>query len=291
MAASRIKILVTGSEGQLGKTIADLAPHQHQYTFIFLSRTQLDITHAQQLEAVITKQQPDIIVNTAAYTAVDAAEDNRQQAFAINQQGPQLLAGVCKKHEIALIHISTDYVFDGQAQQPYKENDTINPQTVYGQSKRAGEEAILEARLSRFLIIRTSWLYGVHGHNFLKTMLRLGRERSHLNVVNDQQGIPTSVIDLTKAIFTIIPQLTPANSGVYHYSNSGRATWFDFAQFIFENCELKVSVEPVATLQFPTPAKRPEYSVLNCDKIRNTFGVKTPDWKKSAASILSIVNS
>lgn len=290
MVSSGIHILVTGSEGQLGKAIAALAPRYSQYNFSFANRSQLDITQPQQVAAVIADRQPDVIINTAAYTAVDAAEENKEQAFEVNELGPKILADICKEHEIALIHISTDYVFDGEAQQPYKENDPINPQTVYGQSKRAGEEAILKAKLTQFLIIRTSWLYGPYGHNFLKTMLRLGQERTQLKVVNDQHGIPTSVMDLATAILTMLPQLEATHSGVYHYSNSGLATWYNFAQFIFDFCGLEIHLDAVSTTQFPTPAQRPKYSVLNCDKIRETFEVNTPHWKESAASILSIVN-
>lgn len=291
MLARNCKILITGAAGQLGQAMKAESVHFSEYTFIYVNRREMDLADASAMHSVIVEHSPDVIVNTGAYTAVDAAERNEDAAFGVNADGIRSLASICKQFDIALIHISTDYVFDGTGHVPYLETDATNPQTVYGSSKLEGEVGLMATGLDTYAIIRTSWLYSEYGHNFMKTMLGLGKERTVLSVVNDQQGVPTLANDLAKAILCVIPQLEKATSGIYHYSNNGATTWYDFASFIFEKTKKSLEVLPVSTAAYPTLAKRPAYSVLNCDKIRNTFGVSTPNWQKSALSILSILNA
>lgn len=288
MLARKCKILVTGAAGQLGQSLKAESVHFSDFEMKYVTKKEMDLTNVTAMRDIILKLSPDVIVNTAAYTAVDAAENYRDLALSINQTGVNALAAICKEETIALIHISTDYVFDGLNLVPYTETDATNPQTIYGTSKLAGEDGLINERLDCFAIIRTSWLYSVYGHNFMKTMLRLGQERDSLLVVNDQRGAPTLANDLARAIFCLIPQLKTSNSGIYHFSNSGVTTWFDFACFIFEQAGNPIKVLPVTTAEYPTTAKRPQYSVLNCDKIRSTFGVETPNWQISAQSILPI---
>lgn len=288
MLARNCKILITGAAGQLGQAMKAESVQFPAYSCVYVTREEMDLADASAMRSVIAEHSPDVIVNAGAYTAVDAAESDEKAAFSVNAKGVCLLAGVCKQFDIALIHISTDYVFDGTGAVPYLETDLTNPQTVYGASKLEGEAGVLSAGLDIYAIIRTSWLYSAYGHNFMKTMLRLGQERDTISVVNDQQGVPTLANDLATAILFLIPQLKKSTSGIYHYSNSGLTTWYDFAGFIFEKTKKSIAVLPVSTAEYPTLAKRPAYSVLNCDKIRNTFGVSTPDWQESASSILSI---
>jgi dTDP-4-dehydrorhamnose reductase len=289
MLARNCKIFITGAAGQLGQAMKAESVHFPEHTLVCVTRKEMDLADGDAMRRVLTEQLPDVIIHTGAYTAVDAAESHKEAAFAVNAEGVRLLAGICKQLDIALIHISTDYVFDGTVAVPYLETDATNPQTVYGSSKLEGEIGLMEANLDTYAIIRTSWLYSEYGHNFMKTMLRLGKERDTLSVVNDQQGVPTLANDLAKAILCMIPQLEKSNSGIYHYSNSGATTWYDFACFIFEKTKKSLEVLPVSTAEYPTLAKRPAYSVLNCDKIRNTFGISTPNWRESALSILPIL--
>jgi dTDP-4-dehydrorhamnose reductase len=290
MLARNCKILVTGAAGQLGQSLKEEAAHFPNFEMIYVTRAEMDLRDPHSMRASIKKYAPTFIVNAGAYTAVDAAESYSEVAFEVNATGVGTLAAICKEQDIALIHISTDYVFDGESDVAYLEMDATNPQTVYGESKLAGEARVIKASLNRFAIIRTSWVYSVYGHNFLKTMLRLGKDRDVLRVVNDQYGVPTLANDLAKAIFCMLPQLEKSNSGVYHFSNSGSTTWFGFAQSIFRQTNNSVLIHPVATTAYPTPAKRPKFSVLNTDKMRDTFGVLTPDWRDSLQSILSIVD-
>ena len=290
MLTRNCKILITGAAGQLGQAMKAESVHFPNYDIISVTREEMELTNAPAMLKVIEKLSPDFILNAGAYTAVDAAESDEERAFEVNAEGVKSLAAICKQLDIALIHISTDYVFDGASEVPYKETDVTNPQTVYGASKLAGEVGIIDTDLKAYAIIRTSWLYSEYGHNFMKTMLRLGKERDTLSVVNDQHGVPTLANDLAKAIFHMIPQLEKSNAGIYHYSNSQATTWCEFARFIFKETKNNITIDPVSTAAYPTPAKRPTYSVLNCDKIRNSFGVLTPNWQESAQSILSIVN-
>lgn len=276
-------IFITGSDGQLGQAFKNLV--NQETTVFYANKSTFDITDKNQMETVFKKLKPSVLINTAAYTQVDAAETNKEMAFSINAEGVKNLSELCKKYNCALIHISTDYVFDGSQFSPYKETDSTNPVTVYGKSKRAGEQAILDSGLSQFAIIRTSWLYSEFGHNFYKTMLRLAETKSELNVVNDQRGCPTSANELAKALLLVATKLSPENTGVYHYCNEGETTWYGFAKAIFEKHTLPVKVHPVTSKEFPTAAKRPQYSVLDTSKIKSAFDLDILDWKVALNSI------
>lgn len=268
--------LVTGSCGQLGSELQRLLPNA-----LFADVTELDITDASAVAKFVKSHQVDTIINCAAYTAVDKAEDDETAAYKINVEGPANLAATGAK----IIHISTDYVFDGLAHKPYTPEDTPNPVSVYGRTKLAGEQAVLQ-QAETAIIIRTSWLYSIFGNNFVKTMHRLGSEKESLNVVNDQIGTPTYAFDLAQAIVKILPQLRPENKGIYHFSNEGVCSWYDFATEIMALSGLSCQVSPIPSEAYPTRANRPYYSVLNKQKIRNIFGVETPHWKESLAKCL-----
>ncbi len=280
------KIVVTGALGQLGMALLEQSKHHADFEFVFLSRTEFDISSRDNISLVLDKHQPDVVINTAAYTAVDAAEDDKDQAFLINETAVGYLAEECKKRDCALIHVSTDYVFDGNKSTAYVESDKPNPQTVYGASKLGGELLIEASNITKYAIIRTSWVYSVYGHNFVKTMLRLGQERGQLSVVNDQLGCPTWANDLADAILTVARELKEDNSGVYHFSNEGSITWYDFAKAIFENSQIDVLITPVTSDLFPTKAKRPENSVLDSYKIEKQFQVDIPEWGSSLQKML-----
>ena len=244
----------------------------------FLNREQLDICDADAVLNTINSLQPDILINTAAYTNVDAAESHRDLAFAINEDAVATIAWVCKKINCKLIHVSTDYVFDGEANTPYVETDKTNPQTVYGKSKLAGEKSIVESGLKTYAIVRTSWLYSVYKSNFYKTMLRLANEKKQISVVNDQFGSPTYAPHLAEALVEIANQLSESNSGVYHFSDDGNITWYAFAKMIFETHAISVKLIPITTKDFPTAAQRPKYSTLNNFKLLKTFNIKSHHW-------------
>jgi dTDP-4-dehydrorhamnose reductase len=279
-----MKILITGAYGQLGNEINCLAATYPEWQFLFTDVDTLDITNENELEIWFQKNKPGFVINCAAYTAVDKAETDHETAKKVNAVAPKLLGKCAKKFGAKLIHISTDYVFDGETFMPYSENDKVNPKGVYGETKLHGEQKCFEGNPDS-IVIRTSWLYSTFGNNFVKTMLRLGNERGHLNVVYDQIGTPTYAADLANAILSIIA-ITEKNPekfvpGIYHYSNEGVASWYDFAKAIFEISGLNCKVDPVLSDQFPTTAKRPHYSVLNKTKIKNTFGITIPYWRDS----------
>ncbi|MBT4803782.1 MAG: dTDP-4-dehydrorhamnose reductase [Legionellales bacterium] len=267
---------VPGKNGQLGQELQKLLPNA-----IFTSSRELDITNAVAVRDFVAKHKFDTIINCAAYTAVDKAEDEKEQASLVNHYGPLNLARTGAK----IIHISTDYVFDGTKGSPYDESDATGPNSHYGESKLAGEQSLL-AYSEVAVVIRTSWLYSEFGSNFVKTMLRLGAERKNLNVVCDQIGSPTCASDLARAIVTIIPQLSKSNSGIYHYSNAGQCSWFEFANMIMHLACLNCSVMPLTRDNYPTKAKRPSYSVLDNSKISKTFGVTQTPWKISLQKTL-----
>lgn len=268
--------LVTGAKGQLGTELSKLLPNA-----IFADVDMLDITDGVAVQNFVTKYNIDVIINCAAYTAVDKAEDDIALATKINVDGPLNLA----KTGARIVHISTDYVFDGTSHQPYKPDDKTNPISVYGKTKRAGEIAVLEnARVAA--VIRTAWLYSAHGNNFVKTMRRLGAEKESINVVADQIGTPTFAGDLASAIVKIVPQLTSENSGIYHFTNEGVCSWYDFATEIMAQSGLKCIVNPIKSSQYPTRAARPFYSVLDKDKIKQVFGIKIEHWKKGLEKCL-----
>lgn len=274
---SKWVILVTGANGQLGQALKKNAKSPN--SLHFTDSSSFNITNKTQMKAVFEKVQPKVIINTAAYTQVDKAETETDQAFHINSDAVKNLSELCGKYKCALIHLSTDYVFDGKQTTPYKETDTTNPITVYGKSKRAGEQAIFDSGLKNFAIIRTSWLYSEFGQNFYKTMLRLAESHSEIKVVNDQRGCPTNANELAKALLEVALKINSENSGVYHYSNEGETTWFGFAKAIFHKYNYAVNVHPVSTSEFPTKAQRPAYSVLDTTKIKKTFNLEIPTWR------------
>jgi dTDP-4-dehydrorhamnose reductase len=285
------KILVTGSNGQLGMELQLLSPQHTQYDFIFLSKSELNIGQNESVQSFFALHRPDFCINCAAYTAVDKAETEKENAFLINGKAPGVLAASAKKYNCRFIHISTDYVFDGNATSPYKEDTATNPQSVYGASKLDGEKRVMQENADS-IIIRTSWVYSEYGKNFVKTMIKLMSERSEINVVNDQIGSPTYAADLAYVILQIIETFLSADSrlstpdsfyGVYHFSNSGVISWYDFAVAIKDLTKSSCKINPISTSQYPTPAKRPAYSVLDKTKIQQTFGVKFYDWKESLA--------
>ena len=274
-----IKILVTGGNGQLAKCLKDVVINENEFNVDFQDLPALDITNKQQLESYFSKNELDYCINCAAYTAVDLAEEQSDLAYAVNAEGPKNLAEVCKKYQVKLLHISTDFVFDGKKQTPYIETDMPNPLGVYGVSKWQGERYIQEV-MEDYFIIRTSWLYSEYGNNFMKTMLRLSETRDEISVVSDQIGAPTYAGDLAEVLIKIILS-SPPNYGVYHYSNSGTISWYDFAVEIFKQFGKKIEVKPIKTKDYPTAAKRPKYSVLDTTKIENNFNCTIKDWQGS----------
>lgn len=285
------KILVTGIDGQLGKALEQTLTSVGEV--IGLNREKLDLSQTNTISQVINEIKPDLVVNSAAYTAVDKAESEPELANAVNGIAPGILAEECQKLAVPLIHISTDYVFDGSQSQPYRETDPTNPINTYGKSKLAGEIAIQKA-CQNYMILRTAWVYGVGGKgNFVKTMLRLGKEREEVRVVADQIGSPTCTADLATTITQLIPLLKPEIAGIYNCTNSGVASWYDFAVAIFEEAkqlgwDLKLQrVIPIATSEYPTPAKRPAYSVLSCSKISSLMGNYPPQWRQGLRQMLA----
>ena len=272
-------ILITGSKGQLGSEIKALAPKYADYNFIFTDVKELDICKHKEVKHFLRSNNIDVIINCAAFTAVDKAEEQVDMANAINHLAVKNFALLAKGLNIKLVHISTDYVFDGTNHKPYVETDAPKPQSVYGKTKLAGELAMQEINPLNSIIIRTSWVYSSFGNNFVKTMLRLGKERNEINVVSDQVGTPTFAGDLAQAILTVLPQLKNEQVECYHYSNEGICSWYDFAKAIFEISNLKVKVNPIESSQYPTPAERPFYSVLNKKKMKETYNSKTPFWR------------
>ena len=281
-------VLVTGANGQLGQAIRFVAGNYPNIHFVFCSSSDLDITNKENCYSVFNKETPDFCINTAAYTAVDKAESETQKAHLINCIGAKNLAETCKEFNAKLIHISTDFVFDGLKNAPYNETDLTSPKGVYGQTKLDGEIAIQEV-FDAYFIIRTSWVYSQFGNNFMKTMLRLASERDSLSVVSDQIGTPTNAVDIAECLLTIITQHPTPNTqhlfGIYNFSNEGQCSWFDFAKKIFEINQVKIDLTPIPTTQFPTPAERPKYSVLDKTKIQSVFGVEIKSWEESFRSV------
>lgn len=278
------KILVTGAGGQLGKELEQLAATNPSLEFVFLTRDEFPIDDEKKLQSIFATYQPDFLINCAAYTAVDKAESEKEAAFRINADAVALLATSCKENNTRFLHISTDYVFDGTSTVPYKENATTNPQTVYGASKLKGEKLALQHN-PETIIIRTSWVYSAFGKNFVKTMLRLFDEKESVNVVNDQFGSPTYAADLAEAILHIILS-GHWKPGIYHFSNNGIVSWFDFAQRIKSLSGSPCKVNPIPTSSYPTPAKRPAYSVLDNSSIQQTYGIKKKGWEQSLSACL-----
>ncbi|RAI99886.1 dTDP-4-dehydrorhamnose reductase [Chitinophaga skermanii] len=282
-------ILVTGGYGQLGQTFQALAGRYPQYNFTFTDVEQLDITNQDAVNAFLAGGQFAYLINCAAYTAVDKAETEEEIAFKLNFEATLYLAEACAANNTQLIHVSTDYVFDGKANKPYKETEEASPNSVYGASKARGEAVALGSD-PRSIVLRTSWLYSNYGVNFANRMQQLMAERNELNIVFDQVGTPTYAGDLAQAIMAIIETVSVNRDhqlgGVYHFSNEGVASWFDFAYAIKELTGAACEVFPITSEAYPTPAQRPTYSVLNKTKIKETFGIKIPYWKESLRTCL-----
>jgi dTDP-4-dehydrorhamnose reductase len=276
-------VLVTGSSGQLGQSLQFIAPNYPQIDFVFCDSKTLDITNLESCKKSFEQYKPNYCINTAAYTAVDKAESEIEKAKAINVIGAQNLAEVSKENNTILLHISTDFVFDGNKKTPYSEEDLPNPTGVYGQTKFDGEK-VIAAIFDNYFIIRTSWVYSQFGNNFMKTMLRLASERDTISVVNDQIGTPTNAVDLAETLIRIINSNSDA-FGIYNFSNEGQCSWYDFAKKIFEVNNVNINLLPIPTTSFPTPAKRPSYSVLDKSKIKTAFNLSIKSWEKSLETI------
>jgi dTDP-4-dehydrorhamnose reductase len=274
------KVLVTGVTGQLGSEIQSVSPN-YPFEFFFKDSKSLDITDKTKVYEFLKSNNVNAIINCAAYTAVDRAETETENADAVNHLAVKHLAESSKELNITLVHVSTDYVFNGESFQPYTEDSVSHPQSVYGATKRAGEEAMISLQVPNSIIIRTSWVYSTFGKNFVKTMRRMGSEKSEINVVADQIGTPTYARDLAICILDILPKISTNETRVYHFSDEGVCSWYDFAIAIMEMSGYSCRVNPIPSIQYPTPAKRPFYSVLSKSKIKEDFGVKIPHWRES----------
>ena len=287
-----MRILVTGKNGQLGQSIHKIVTNNEQADdFVFVGREELDLNSESGINHYFDNSDKfDIIINCAAYTAVDKAEEEQYLANQVNHLAVKQLTEVAKTQQAKLIHISTDYVFDGESDNPYVETDETNPINVYGKTKLAGEQALQEIMPTDAIIIRTSWVYSEYGNNFVKTMLRLGKERDELNVVSDQIGSPTYATDLAETILHIIKNKEFKEAGqltqIYHYSNEGEISWNDFAKEIFKIAKVDCKVNPITTQQYPTPAQRSKYTTLNTDKLSEKFNLEVYNWKKSLGSCI-----
>lgn len=283
-------ILITGANGQLGQEIKSLSAKYSGFNFIFTDIEELNILDYNQLEKFFNKNKIDYVINCAAYTEVDKAEADAEQAYDVNVRAVENLVDIISEHKIKIIHISTDYVFDGENFKPYTEDKMPFAYSNYGKTKLKGEREI-EQMGGNYIILRTSWLYSSFGKNFVKTMLKLGKEKPELNVIYDQIGTPTYAADLANTILEILSQSTTDSkkfiSGTYHYSNEGVCSWYDFAKSIFEISNINCQVNPIESKDYPTPARRPHYSVLSKEKIKKTFGIQIPYWRDSLKLCLS----
>jgi len=284
-------IIVTGANGQLGNEIRELASSLKGYQFHFTDYQELDITDAAAVEASFKALQPVFVINCAAYTAVDKAEEDQEKAYAINAEAVHTIATCCRRYNCQLIHISSDYVYHNGLNRPLLESDPTLPKGVYAASKLRGDMVALAADPST-IIVRTSWVYSSFGHNFIKTMIRLGNERDQLGIVYDQIGVPTSAKDIALAIISIMKKVEKEGQqfgGVYNFAPQGVTCWYDFAKTIFEIEGIDCNVNSIPSKAYPTPAKRPTYSVLDCTKIKETFGLEIPYWKDSVRSCLRVL--
>lgn len=283
------KILVTGANGQLGQCLQKISSQFEEFEFIFTDSETLDITIKEEVNDFFWQNAPDFCINAAAYTAVDLAEADVEKAFLVNADGAENLAEACAENNAQFIHVSTDYVFNGENNLAYTEEDFTNPLGVYGASKLAGDELALEVNPCS-VILRTSWVYSEFGKNFVKTMLNLFATKDELNIVADQFGQPTNANDLAEAIMKIIKseKITP---GIFNFSNLGRISWFDFAEKIAELSEAKIKLNAIETSQYPTPAKRPKNSVLDLDKISKTYAIQLKPWEESLESCVQILQN
>lgn len=279
-----MRILITGANGQLGWEFLQCQAELQGYDVTYADRSRMDFSRSESIiHFLSTQPRFDYIINCAAYTQVDRAETESELAYQINAKAVEILAQYCSREQATLVHFSTDYVFNGQSSTPYKIDHEIAPVNLYGKSKREGEVAAL--RHAQSYVIRTSWVYSTHGHNFVKTMLRLASEKPALNIVQDQLGSPTYAADLASAVIALIK--SPMQQyGIYHYANAGSCSWYEFAQKIFEIKNIQIPVTPVDSTAFPTPAKRPAYSVLDCTDIVTTFAVVQPTWQDALQRML-----
>jgi len=289
-------ILVTGANGQLGKSIKSLVrQNKLSHTFFFVTRNQLDLSNPVNIHNYFETHSFDLIINCAAYTAVDKAEHYQEEADMINHIAVKQIAKIAKNNNIKLIHISTDFVFDGLEYKPYFESDATSPLNIYGQTKLDGEYAILSIMKSNAIIIRTSWLYSEYGNNFVATILRLSQKSSNLNIVSDQIGTPTFARDLGIAILNIIKSekfnVPKKASEIYHYSNEGKCSWYDFAKEVVNNSGAKCAINPIKTEDYPTPAKRPKNTVMSKEKISKEFDLKIIFWKDSLKYCMKILST
>lgn len=287
-----IKILVSGANGQLGKSFKSISLNKN-HNYVFYTKDELDITNKESIVKIFEREKPAYFVNCGAYTQVDKAEEDQEAAFLINKSGPNNLAEICKDTSCILIHISTDYVFDGNSSTPYTESDSTHPVSVYGKSKLEGELRILEINPNAY-IIRTAWLYSQFGKNFLKTIYNLAKSKPELNVVADQIGTPTFAPDLARSIDEIIDKSyqnkkTNHFPGIYHYTNEGVASWYDFAKAITTYSKLNCKINAIGSDQFPTPAKRPNYSLLDKTKIKSKFQINIPYWRDSVKNCVNLL--
>lgn len=283
------KILVTGANGQLGQCLQKISSQFEEFEFIFTDSETLDITNKEEVNDFFWQNAPDFCINAAAYTAVDLAETDIEKAFLVNADGTENLAEACAENNAQFIHVSTDYVFDGENNLAYTEEDFTNPVGVYGASKLAGDELALEVNPCS-VILRTSWVYSEFGKNFVKTMLNLFAAKEELNIVADQFGRPTNANDLAEAVMKIIKskKITP---GIFNFSNLGRISWFDFAVKIAELSDAKIKLNAIETSQYPTPAKRPKNSVLDLDKISKTYAIQLNPWEESLEDCVQILQN
>ena len=285
-----MKILVFGASGQIGREVCRAA-WPPRYAILPLDRKAVDITKSAAVSAMLARETPDLVINLAAYTAVDRAESEPEVAWAANCAGAAHIAGACDESATPLVHLSTDYVFDGRKTGPYREEDAVGPLGVYGRSKEAGERAV-RAAVARHMILRTAWVFGAYGANFVKTMLRLAAERPVLRVVADQRGCPTAAADIAAALMVIAAHIErgKAKWGTYHFVGAGATSWHSFAQAIFDQAAPQLAacpqVEPITTGQYPTPARRPMNSVLDCRKIEEVFGISSPPWRTALATVI-----
>lgn len=292
-----MKILITGAQGQVGSELVAIT-NQSDYEIVAASRSELDITNKKNVDAYVSLVKPDIVINAAAYTAVDKAEEEKDSASAINSNGAENLAITCFKQNIPLLHISTDYVFDGSKNEAYNENEIVSPLGVYGETKWQGEEAIRN-HLPQHIILRVAWVFGATGNNFVKTMIRLAKDRDELNIVADQFGGPTSAKSIAKTLVHLVDVYQKENTlewGTYHFCGQAKTSWYLFAKEIFKQAKASklidkdVLVNAISTDEFPTLAKRPENSMLDCSKIKQTFGIDMPEWHVELKQVLSELN-
>lgn len=288
-----MRVLITGARGQVGHELLRLAPEG--FDAVGQGSIELDIADASAVVREIERLRPQLIINAAAYTAVDKAESEPERAYAVNRDGPANLGRAAEQLGIPVLHISTDYVFSGEAVKAYREDDPTGPTGVYGASKLAGELALADA-CSRYLILRTSWVFGAHGNNFVKTMLRLGREREQLSVVADQQGCPTSAASIARSLWRLAERYQQEGAlrwGTYHYSGTPACSWHAFAQEIFQQAKqagllaCQPVVQAISTAQYPTPAKRPAWSVLDCSLLQDAYGIAPADWRVELRAVLA----